>query len=80
MAAAETGGVLSLGEAQAAAAARRLGLHYLQRYFYLIAFRWVGGLSMWGPLAPRPPASCSCPRLSRVAVPMPDRGGHCRCQ
>ena len=32
-----------LGEprAAAAAAARRLGLHYLQRYFFLIAFRWV---------------------------------------
>ena len=26
-------------EGSTAAAARRLGLHYLQRYFYLIAFR-----------------------------------------
>ena len=32
-------GGLALAEPQAAAAARRLGLHYLQRYFYLIAFR-----------------------------------------
>ena len=37
------GGIVELGEPRAAAAgaARRLGLHYLQRYFYLIAFRWV---------------------------------------
>ena len=27
------------GEPQAAAAARLLGLHYLQRYFFLVAFR-----------------------------------------
>lgn len=35
------GAVVQLGEprAAAAAAARRLGLHYLQRYFFLIAFR-----------------------------------------
>lgn len=35
------GAAVLLGEprAAAAAAARRLGLHYLQRYFYLIAFR-----------------------------------------
>ncbi len=34
-------GAVVLGEprAAAAAAARRLGLHYLQRYFFLIAFR-----------------------------------------
>ncbi len=34
-------GAVILGEPRAAAvaAARRLGLHYLQRYFYLIAFR-----------------------------------------
>jgi hypothetical protein len=31
--------VLGEPRAAAAAAARRLGLHYLQRYFYLIAFR-----------------------------------------
>lgn len=37
-------GAVVLGEprAAAAAAARRLGLHYLQRYFFLIAFRWAG--------------------------------------
>ena len=37
-------GAVILGEprAAAAAAARRLGLHYLQRYFFLIAFRRGG--------------------------------------
>eukprot|EP00887_Chlorella_sp_A99_P002448 scaffold10.g2448.t1 len=39
VASSEASSVLSIPDAQTSAAARRLGLHYLQRYSYLIAYR-----------------------------------------
>lgn len=67
-------GAVILGEprAAAAAAARRLGLHYLQRYFFLIAFRCGPGAQRWRQrTAPRPLARWLCPPGIRIRDPAP---------
>ena len=66
-------GAVILGEprAAAAAAARRLGLHYLQRYFYLIAFRCGASLCVcWLRVCASLPLSACVP--DRWAACLPD--------